>query len=259
MPKLIDTNLYLSRWPFRRLPGDETEQLIHTLKQQEVNEAWVGSFDGLFHRDIAGVNERLHEESRTHGDGLLIPFGSINPLLPDWEEDIRRCQEEYQMPGIRLHPNYHEYDLNHPQFARLLDIATERGLIVQLALSMEDERTQHPLMSVPHVDPAPLKELVLERPLLKLQLLNVFRSLPVSKVNMFSGIPNICFEIAMLEGVGGIEQLLGKIPPKRILFGSYYPFFHIESAQLKLMESTLGRAQQVSITYQNAHQLRNPS
>ncbi|MAT15953.1 MAG: metal-dependent hydrolase [Planctomyces sp.] len=256
MPALIDTNISLSRWPFRRLPGDETSDLVRLLRKQGVTEAWAGSFDGLFHRDIAGVNARLAAECRTSGKGVLVPFGSVNPMLPGWEEDLRRCHSEHHMPGIRLHPNYHGYDLQHPEFARLLDLAGENKLIVQIALSMEDERTHHPLMPVPHVDPAPLKDLLLARPALKVQLINVFRSLSLAQLEMFSGLPDLFVDIAMLEGVGGIEELLEKIPVNRILFGSHFPFFHFQSALLKLDESDLGWFQREAITSQNAITLK---
>ena len=153
---LINTNVYLGRWPFRRLPDAEPAELVDKLQAGGVADAWVGSFDGLWQRDLADVNQRLAEHSRAVAGPRFVAFGSINPTLPDWQEDSRRCHEVHQMPGIRLHPNYHGYKLEAPEFAALLAAATERKLLVQLVLSMEDERTQPALARVPHVDTAPL-------------------------------------------------------------------------------------------------------
>ncbi len=252
---LIDTNVTLSRWPGRRLPLDETPALVARLRSQGVRQAWAGSFDGLLHKDIRSVNSRLTEDCRKHGHGILVPFGSVNPLLPDWEEDLRRCHEVHKLPGIRLHPNYQGYKLDDPAFARLLDLAGERGLIVQLVVTMEDERTQHPLMRVPHVDVAPLITLLASRSNLRIMLLNWSRGVSIALAAKLSAAGQVYFDIATLEGVGGVANLLKQFPVERVVFGSHAPFFYLESSLLKLKESVLSDAQAKAIRAENARRL----
>ncbi len=249
---IIDTNVTLGRWPFRRLPLDETSALVAKLRENGVAEAWAGSFDALLHKDLAAVNARLANECRASG-GVLVPFGAINPMLPDWEDDLRRCAEVHGMRGIRLHPNYHGYTLADPPFARVLDAATARGLVVQIALSMEDERTLHPLVNVPATDSAPLPALLQTRPAARVQLLNAFRTVR-GKPLLDLAAAGVRFEIATLEFVEGITKLLAQVDLDRVCFGSCAPFFYFESALLKLKESVLSEAQLRAITTGNARQ-----
>ena len=252
---IIDVNVYLSRWPFRRLPNDEPAALVDKLRSQGVVQAWAGSLDAILHRDLGAVNRRLAADCRAAGEGFLLPFGAVNPRLPDWEEDLRRCHEEHGMPGIRLHPNYHGYQPDDPLVPKLLAAAAERKLIVQIAVTMEDERTQHPLVQVPHVNLAPLAKVVESTPGLRLVLLNAFRSLRPEVRDQLVAAGEVYFEIATLEGIGGVGTLAGQIDGKRILFGSYAPVFYFEAALLKLQESELGQMQLNSIRETNAQRL----
>jgi predicted TIM-barrel fold metal-dependent hydrolase len=252
---IIDVNVHLSRWPTRRVRGDEPGELAAKLRSHGVVEAWAGSLDGLLHKDIAAVNARLAQECRRQEGVRLVPFGSINPQFPDWEEDLRRCVVEHRMPGIRLYPNYHGYSLDHPSFARLLSLAAEHRLIVALALVMEDERMMHRLLRVPPVDPMPLADLVPRITGLRLLLLNALRTLRGDRLAALLRAGDMSVDIAMLEGAGGVARLLEEIPPERVVFGSHAPCFYFEAALLKLQESPLDPAQLRALRQENARRL----
>ena len=252
---IIDTNVYLSRWPTRRLPFDETKKVVDKLHSRGVTEAWTGSFDALLHKDIAAVNSRLADECAAHTAVRMVPFGSINPMLPDWEEDFRRCVEVHKMPGLRLHPNYHSYGLDDPLFAAVLERAADRKLIVQLAVLMEDDRMMHPHFRVHHVDTKPLSKVVQETPGLKLELLNALKTVKGEALATVIQSGHVFVEIAMQEQVNGIETLLKSAPIERVLFGSLSPLFYFESAELKLQESPLAAPQVRAIAEENARRL----
>ncbi len=250
---VIDTNINLFQWPFRRLPYDAVDELVGKLRSLQINQAWAGSYEGVLQRDLGGVNLRLAEACRNQGQGLLIPLGSVNPELPDWEEDLRRCQEEHRMPGIRLHPNYHGYTLDDPRFARLLAMAAKRGLLVQLAVSMEDRRTQHPQLQVPDVDLAPLPKLMRKVPGAKVLILN-YRPTG-SLLGRLAKTPGVYFDIARVEATDGVARLVRSVPPDRVVFGTHAPFFIYESALIKVYESELTEVETRAIFEQNAKRL----
>ena len=253
---MIDVNVSLSRWPFRRLPDDEPEALVRRLRGLGVTEAWAGSLDALLHRDLGSVNARLVETCRTHGGGFLRPFGAVNPLLPDWREELRRCHDVYRMPGIRLHPNYHDYALDAPPFVDLLAEAAGRGLIVQIALKMEDPRTLHPLLKhLPTTDPAPLLGLFGRVPRPRVVLLNALLDLHGDALKRMLATEGISADIAMVEGVAGLERLIAQVGHERLLFGSHAPLFYAHAAHLKLKESSLTPEQAEAIRQGNARRL----
>ena len=257
----IDAHVYLSRWPFRRLPYDETGKLVGLLRSYGVAKAWTGSFDALLQRDIMAVNIRLAEDCATAGAGILIPFGAVNPTLPDWEEDLRRCHEIHHMPGIRLHPDFHGYTLEDSRFGRLMELATNRRLIVQIALGMEDPRTQPPLARLDAAHPGPLAELLPRLPGARVVLLNFFRSFGYNRVVLvrLSSRPQISFDMATSDGLDGIRLLLESVPSIRLLFGSYAPFYNFDSSRLKLQESILTAEQLAAIRHGNAADLIRPA
>lgn len=252
---LIDVNVSLSRWPLRRVRFDDAAGLAAMLGRQGVARAWAGSFDALLHKDLAAANARLADDCRRSGDGRLVPFGSVNPKLPDWEEDLRRCVEVHRMPGLRLYPNYHGYKLDDPEFGRLAGLARDLGLVVEVALIMEDRRMMHPLLQVEPADATPLVDVLKSTPGLRLVLLNALRTVKAPLLAELVGAGEVYVDIAMLDGVQALAELLTRVPAARVLFGSYAPLFVFEAAPLKLLETPLGEDVLKAVRFENARRL----
>ncbi|MEZ5401105.1 MAG: amidohydrolase family protein [Bryobacteraceae bacterium] len=238
---MIDTNVYLERYPFRRLFGDEPAELLGTLRKNKIAQAWAGSFDALLHRDLAAVNARLAEECRRVSNGELLAMGSVNPAQPDWREDFRRCLVEHRMMGLRLHPDFHGYKLGDPPARELFAFAAERRMLLQIACTIEDDRTQHPALRVTPINLAPLAAIVRDTPELRIQLLNA-RSVKPDLVRELAATGRVYMDFAMIEGVHGPARLSKDIGSERIVFGSYFPFYYFEAAALKVKESALDAA-----------------
>lgn len=233
--RIIDTNVCLFQWPFRRLPLDDSAALAEKLHSLGISKAWAGSFEGVLQRDLAGVNARLVEECRQHR--MFVPIGSVNPALPGWQNDLRRCFEEHNMIGIRLHPNYHGYTLESPAFARLLDLATDAGRFVQLAVTLEDTRTQPEQLQVPDVDLLPLVKILKSKPQARIQLLN---DKPNSALlRQLAELPGLFFDTARVEGTDGVPTLVRSVQAGRVLFGSHAPFLVPAAALIRTHESNL--------------------
>ena len=155
---IVDVNVSLSRWPFRRLAGDEPAALVAKLRKMNVAQAWAGTFDGIFHKDIAAAQcpsgERLPALwTRTPcsvrlGQSEAAELAGRSATMPGRAQDAGNTAAS-QLPWLQA---------GRSGISGAVKLAAARKLIVQLALCMEDERTQHPLMRVAPVDCAPLAD-----------------------------------------------------------------------------------------------------
>jgi predicted TIM-barrel fold metal-dependent hydrolase len=167
------------------------------------------------------------------------------------------------MRGLRLYPAYHGYTLDHAEFVRLLALAARRGLLVQIALRLEDERVHHAALDIGTVAVAPLIDALKKTPEARVQLINSAGPLLRNSAADLVRQTQVTFDIAATEGNGGVGRLIeGKnpsyraaIPVERLVFGSHAPFFPCETAVMKLFESPLSLEQLQRIMRENARRL----
>lgn len=71
----------------------------------------------------------------TGKDGI-ISFGGIHPDTEDYREKLDRVKE-LGLPGIKLHPDYQKTFIDDPKMVRIIDYATELGLMVLIHAGMD--------------------------------------------------------------------------------------------------------------------------
>lgn len=262
-PSITDTNINLFKWPFRRMKYEDTNSLTAKLLQHRITKVWAGSFEAVFSKSINEVNSRLAEECRKSRKVSFVPLGAVNIGWPDWEEDLRRCHEVHKMPGIRIYPAYQTYDLTHEDFPKLVGLASERGMIIQIVGTLEDTRVQHPIVASRDITFEPILDAMKKNPKAKVQLLSWNDYVNNDLLKKFVSETTVMFDISWLESTGGLGRLIDgnswngmrtPVPVERIMFGSYAPYFPVESAMMKLFESPLTLQQLTSVMNMNANQ-----
>ncbi len=259
-PGIIDTNINLLEFPSRHLKYGETKALVSKLRQHGINQAWAGSFEALFHKDIDGVNARLTEECKVNGKGMLLPFGTVNIAWPDWEEDLRRCHEVYKMPGIKVFPIYQTFGPDHPEFLRFVQKVAERGMILQIVGDIEDVRHIHPIVEVRGLNFEPLIDVMKKVPQAKVQLV-YWNNRIGGNLDKLVAETNVMLDISRIEGNGAVGRMIEgdpwsgtakPVPAERLMFGSHAPYFPVETNIIKLFESPLALEQMQAIMNENA-------
>ena len=89
-------------------------------------------------------------------------------------------------------------------------------------------------------------------PSLRLVVLNAPRD-PLRQKIAAAG--DVYFDIAMVEGVGGVGVLASEVSPQRVVFGSHFPLFYLQSAALKIKEAGLSASEEKAILEDNARRL----
>lgn len=237
----IDTNCHLGHWPFRRVAHADADGLLRLLDGNCMDGAWVGAFEGLFYRDCGEANRGLRAAIAGHEDRLR-PWATINPAFPAWEDDLREALDT-GMAGVRLFPNYHGYALGDPCVRELLDrVGRDRPAVpVALYHKFVDERLHHWTCLVPPVEMT-LAPLVAAYPD-QAFLLCGCSSLMADALREPIGAGRVYVETSRIEGVEGIRQLCDTIGAERVVLGSHAPYFYMQAAHLKLVESGLSDAE----------------
>lgn len=78
---------------------------------------------------VEKINSSMIEDREALLARGIIAFGGLHPDYTDYKKEIRRPREHH-IAGIKLHPAYQNINLDDIRMLRIIDCASEEGLIV---------------------------------------------------------------------------------------------------------------------------------
>ena len=227
---LVDTNVSFGRWPFRTAPGYSARELESVLLAEGIGRAYVSSMAALFVDDPAEANTELFSTFSGGGSTPLITVPVLNPRLRNWELLFDEYSVRRLIPAVKLHSNYHGYSLDTAPVGSLARRLSALGKPLLLPLRMEDERFQNPRMQVPSIQVEDVIKLARSYKDLNILCLNAYRKETLDCAEY----PNLFFDIAFVDWFKPVDDLLHRLGPGRILFGSHTPLFVTRAAVMKV-------------------------
>ena len=136
------------------------------------------------------------------------------------------------MRAVKVHPNYHLYDLAGECGQALAASLSERDLPLLVQMRVEDERNQYPPLQISGVPVEQVQELATAHP--ELPIICLCAYLPEA-VQLAQSAGRVLVDVAFVETLDTIAGFLERgVPAERVVFGSHTPFLYTRAARMKL-------------------------
>lgn len=251
--KIFDINTSVGHWPFRKLKNDTPEKLRNELESHDISGASVANTNGLFYLNCHDANIELHEWLKGH-EKFFTGIATINPFYAQWEKDLRNCVEKFNFGGVRIAPQYHNYELDSipDSFAEL---AASLDIPVFIPHRLIDIRQRHWMDTEKAILIDTVYDFCMKYPAMKV----IYTEAAVS-ADFFNGkkkCRNLFLEMSRMHSSYGqsLSILAKEIGADRLLFGSGSPFKEISSSLLKLEYAALKKDEKEKIASGNAIKL----
>lgn len=246
---LLDINAYVGHWPFKQLKYNTCSKLLERMNRFGVDVSVISNINGIFYKNTQSANEELYEEIRSDKrfPERFVPFAVINPIYAGWRDDIENCVTKMGMKGLRVYPQYHDYEITDPSFIELVKIARDKGLPVAIDNRIVDSR-QKSWLDIPKFEPREIKYDIIT---LEWQLRNVIpviKEVPDAKyiiVNVANGFRLNDEETEIIKkadllfdtsgrSVSNLPELIERFGKDKFAFGTYSPILDYLTGLLRI-------------------------
>lgn len=248
----IDGNCLLGHWPFRKIRKDSFADLKAVHRRHGIDGGIVSSLDAVFYNDPMEGDAELHETLRGSGYRQLL---TVNPLLPCWEDDIRRGGELFDIRGVRVYPGIHPYGVGDGALDALCGVLAEAGMPLVLTVRLEDARMCY-LMQPKVPTTEELSRFLGRHPDNTVLLTGLFlEEIRAIRGDILASDRVFVDTSGLKDYLSPVEKLLETVPDDRVVYGSQHPLYCLESTFLAVEKAKITPAAKDNILENNARRL----
>lgn len=253
MESIIDATAFIGDYPFRGFSKSTPADYKKLTQKYGIDGAVISSFHEIFWENNLDAVRRTHDQ--IGGDSFFRHFPVVNPNHPGQLAELPQLLDEIKVSGIRLTPAYHQYHLWDSCAKSVLDLATEKGLIVQIFRTIQDER-MHWMLSVPPVQNEEFERLLATPPSTPI-ILSGLQNLDIYRLSAKLGAaPNAYVDLSRVRGpVFAIEKLVGTVGAEKLIFGSLWPIQLVASTIRQIEEANISTTERSQILGSNLKSL----
>ena len=258
---LLDINSYVGHWPFKQLKYNTCASRLERMNRFGVDLSVISNLNGIFYKNTQSANVELYNELKSDRQfsSRFIPFAVINPIYAGWRDDLENCVTKMGMKGIRLYPQYHDYEITDPRIIELVKVARDKGIPVAIDIRMVDSR-QRSWMDIPVFNySSPVKTDIIFREWDLQKVMPIISEVPDAKfiiVNLANSISltdedlelirkaNVVFDTSgrALMSDNELSVLLKRFGREKFAFGSHSPVLDYLTGLLRIESMTNSEA-----------------
>ena len=258
---LLDINAYVGHWPFKQLQYNTCSKLLERMNKFGVDVSVISNLNGVFYKNTQSANEELFNEIKSDGSfsERFIPFAIINPIYAGWRDDFETSVSKMGMKGLRLFPQYHDYEMADPSLIELVKMARDHGLPVTFDIRMVDSR-QRSWMDIPKFNPATdYKVDIITKEWSLKNIVPIVEAVPDAKfiiVNLANSINLVDEEMELIKkadllfdtsgrsirGENSLGDLIKKFGKDKFAFGSHAPVLDYLTGRLRIESMSVSEA-----------------
>jgi len=230
----FDASAWVGMWPFIANTPTSLPELCKALTAVGISGAAVSPMNSILAPEPMGATLALLDDAQrlAQDDFCFRVVPMINPSLPGWERDLEMLLSKHErlVGAIKVVPNYHNYPVEASETVALTRAVTDAGLGLCVQVRMLDERSHHPLMTVPSVRLEKIVHLAETVPRARILACGVFQA----ELNTIAGSSNVSVELSSIESADSLANALTAMGEDRVLLGSHAPIYYPAVAVAKI-------------------------